>query len=512
VAIRTRILFVVVALVLVALGLLDVVSYTVVRRSLISRADTQLEAAAPTFQQTLNNIMYTEGPGAPASSQNELCNGLPVHSFGAIYKTTGGSPIVYNKCYSAAPPKLSSTIAATAPGASAPSPSFASLGSFRIALQRVPITPRGNPSDVIGYVVLVVGEPLAPVNSTLGNILILELVVTGSILIGTGAAAFFLVQLGLRPLEQMSETAGEIAAGDLSRRIEETDQRTEVGRLGSSLNIMLTRIESAFQAKEISEVQLRQFVADASHELRTPLTSIRGYAELFRTGVVARPEEVSTAMERIERESQRMSVLVEDLLLLARLDQGRPLDRLPVDLLQLARTAAADIRVVAPGREIQVLEAAVSQGTSYVVSGDEQRLSQVFVNLLSNAVAHTPEPTPIELVLAGTESTVRIEVVDHGPGIPVEDRPRVFDRFWRADESRQRRKGGTGLGLSIVAAVVAAHGGTVLVWETEGGGATFGVELPRSDLLATAGAEIEPEQPAESELALFSPVPPERQE
>jgi two-component system OmpR family sensor kinase len=322
--------------------------------------------------------------------------------------------------------------------------------------------------------IFVVAEPVTALDSTLGDLLLLEIIVTGSILLAAGAAAWFLVHLGLRPLRDMAKTAGEIAAGNLSRRVDDTDQRTEVGQLGSALNLMLSRIEQAFRDKELSEQRLRRFIADASHELRTPLTSIRGYAELFRR--VREPEgDLSQALRRIEGESTRMSGLVEDLLLLARLDQGRPLDASPVNLVSVCEDVASDARLLAPDRTITVA------GSGDVVAlGDEARLRQVVTNLVSNAISHTPEASPVEISLATAGGLVELRVSDHGPGIDPADRVRVFDRFWRADESRQRSHGGSGLGLSIVAAVVGSHGGRVFVDDTPGGGATFVVELPRA--------------------------------
>ncbi|MGO9911425.1 MAG: sensor histidine kinase [Acidimicrobiales bacterium] len=469
-AIRTRILIVVVALVFVALTVLDIVSYTVVRHSLISNADTELQAAAPTFLHSLHDLLNTGEPGA-------LCGGLPLNSFGAIYTTTGTPTHVVDSCPLVSGvklPKLPSSFLSTVD--SSTDPVSTTISSYRVMVQQATLTGQGPPTPII----FVVGEPIAPVNSTLGTVLLLELLVTGSILVAVGATAFFLVQLGLRPLEAMAGTAGEIAAGDLSRRVEDADERTEVGRLGSSLNVMLSRIEQAFRAKEASEEQLRRFVADASHELRTPLTSIRGYAELFRDGGVARPEDLAAALRRIDSESSRMSGLVEDLLLLARLDQGRPFDMSPVDLVTVVEDVVRDSLVVAPDREISVR---MSPG-DLVALGDEERLHQVIANLVSNALAHTPERSPVEVVGNQAGSYVRLQVIDHGPGIPEEERSKVFDRFWRADESRQRTKGGNGLGLSIVAAVVFAHGGRVFVEDTPGGGATFVVDLP-----AAAAAE-----------------------
>jgi two-component system OmpR family sensor kinase len=263
----------------------------------------------------------------------------------------------------------------------------------------------------------------------------------------------------------------------MSRRVERIDERTEIGALGQALNKMLTRIESAFAERKASEDRLRRFVADASHELRTPLTSIRGYAELFRRGAADRPEDLATAMRRIEQESARMGVLVEDLLLLARLDQGRPLDRSPVDLSRLAADAVADARAVSPDSEI-----VLSNGSPVMVLGDELRLRQVAANLLSNADVHTPPGTVVKVTVDADGDRARLVVSDDGPGLPPGMSDSVFERFFRVDKARSRTTGGgAGLGLSIVAAVAEAHGGTVRLEngrETGGNGATFVVELP----------------------------------
>ncbi|HET9092566.1 MAG TPA: HAMP domain-containing protein, partial [Acidimicrobiales bacterium] len=276
-AIRTRILIVVVALVAIALSVLDVISYTVVRRSLLSSADTQLQAATSKFRQALSP--FSSGVG---------CYGLPVNSFGTLYYLDGQaaatvtcpSPVARSPIAHLPAPVVS---AARHSSSSVVTSVTSSSGEqYRVVAELTKAERNGGSLyQQTVDVVFVVGEPLAPVDSTLANVALLEVVMSASVLVAVGAIAFFLVQLGLRPLETMSETAGEIAAGDLTRRVDDTDERTEVGRLGASLNVMLTRIEEAFRAKEASENQLRRFVADASHELRTPLTSIRGYAELF---------------------------------------------------------------------------------------------------------------------------------------------------------------------------------------------------------------------------------------
>jgi two-component system, OmpR family, sensor kinase len=320
---------------------------------------------------------------------------------------------------------------------------------------------------------LVVAVPTRDVVQTLHRLVFIELVASGAVLAAVGVLALVVVRAGLRPLEDIGTTAGAIAAGDLSRRVERAEPRTEVGRLGLSLNAMLSQIQSAFEARQASEDRLRRFVADASHELRTPLTSIRGYAELFRRGASDRPEDLATAMRRIEEESSRMSVLVDDLLLLARLDQGRPLERQPVDLALVAADAVHDAQVVEPEREI-----ALDGADSAVVLGDELRLRQVAANLLANARQHTPSTAAVRVGVRRENGSVVLEVADDGPGLLPEEAAKVFERFYRADPSRNRNLGGTGLGLSIVAAVAEAHGGRAQVESTPGEGARFWVELP----------------------------------
>ncbi|MGB8651951.1 MAG: HAMP domain-containing sensor histidine kinase [Mycobacteriales bacterium] len=329
--------------------------------------------------------------------------------------------------------------------------------------------------------VLVVAVPLDEVQRTVGRLERIELVVGALVLLLLGLAAFFLVRRNLRPLVTVERTAEAIAAGDLSQRVPESDPRTEVGSLSHSFNAMLSQIETAFTEREASEAEaraseerMRRFVGDASHELRTPLTSIRGFAELYRSGALPAQTDVDRAMSRVESEASRMGVLVEDLLLLARLDQQRPLDRAPVDLLQLAGDAVQDARAVDPSRDVQL--EVVTAGPAPVVTGDAARLRQVLGNLVANALTHTTAPVRVRVSTSARDAVV--EVVDTGPGIPEQDRKRVFERFYRADASRTRASGGSGLGLSIVAALVAAHGGTVDVVDTPGGGATFRVVLP----------------------------------
>jgi two-component system, OmpR family, sensor kinase len=320
---------------------------------------------------------------------------------------------------------------------------------------------------------LVVALPLDEVDRTLRRLVFVEFVVMGIVLGALAALGWWLVGLGLRPLERMGRTAGAIAAGDLSQRVEPESEKTEVGRLGLALNSMLGQIEGAFAEREASEARLRQFVADASHELRTPLTSIRGYAELFRRGAGDRPEDLAKAMRRIEEEAARMGVLVDDLLLLARLDQGRPLDRTAVDLTRLAADAVDDARAAYPHHDV-----ILSSNGTVTIAGDEVRLRQVLANLLANACTHTPERTAVRVSVEMVAHDAVVEVTDSGPGLTEAEAAHVFEQFWRADDARSRSRGGAGLGLSIVRAIAVAHGGRAEVDTAPGAGATFRIVLP----------------------------------
>ena len=374
---------------------------------------------------------------------------------------------------------------------------------------------------------LIVGQDLGNIDHTIGYLTELDVIVSVVIMLGLGVVSVAMVRSNLRPLDDIEETAEEIAAGHLNRRVPDRDPRTEVGRLGRSINTMLTQIETAFHAREQSEAaavaseeRMRRFIADASHELRTPLTAIRGFAEYYRQrGGVAvpqgtpadqadpggdsapahpaaandglSPEDLDRIMRRVEGEAARMGVLVEDLLLLARLDQQRPIERQPVDLLVLAADAVQDTRMIAPGRPVNLT---VEPGEAFLVLGDELRLRQVIGNLMSNALTHTPDGTPIDVRLgsglmhaapgypggpARAVPAVVLDVADQGEGLTPEQAGRVFERFYRADQARNRKSGGgSGLGLAIVSALVAAHGGTATVDSSPGQGATFRITLP----------------------------------
>jgi len=341
--------------------------------------------------------------------------------------------------------------------------------------------------------VVIIGLPLTPVDKVMEHAV---LVVVGVGLL-TLVLAFFIatwtVARSFRPLAKVEKTAAAIAAGDLSRRVEVDNPHTEVGRLGGSLNAMLAHIEASFAARAASEGRMRRFAADASHELRTPLVTIRGFSELYRHGALATKEDVAMAMGRIESEAKRMGSMVEDLLMLARLDEQRPLQLKPVDLQLLAHDAVVDTKASSGDRTIRLTGLDDASPTAAPVQGDEAKLRQVIGNLVGNALRYTPEGSPIELAV-GVRNTPSgsvsvIEIRDHGPGIPETETNKIFERFYRADTSRTRETGGSGLGLAIVAAIVGSHGGTVQVAETDGGGATLVVSLPfhqeSAELLST---------------------------
>lgn len=382
-----------------------------------------------------------------------------------------------------------------------PDPSVPQGASWLAAHVETPTTVKAKSGDVewrvdvvaVGTGYLVVGTELNEVGHTVGRLIGVDLVVGSVVLVLVAGLGVAIVRASLRSLVKIEQTAAGIAGGDLSRRVPDADPRTEVGRLGNALNGMLTQIETAFHAQSESEAtarqseeRMRRFVADASHELRTPLSVIRGFAEYYRQREGVAKTELDRMIGRVEDEATRMGVLVEDLLLLARLDQQRPLARRPVDLLALAADAVHDARVLDGARDISLT---VRSGSAFIVVGDEVRLRQVIGNLVNNALQHTPDGTPVEVTvrtgeLADSPAAV-LEVADSGPGMAVEDAGRVFERFFRADPARGR--GGTGLGLAIAAGLVTAHGGTVDVDTAPGEGATFRVILPLDPDAVPAG-------------------------
>ena len=321
-----------------------------------------------------------------------------------------------------------------------------------------------------------IAQSLNDVDRTLSRLQWLFFLI-GFVIVGLIAlASRTMIKVGLKPLSDVEDTAAQIAAGDLSARLPDAKPTTEVGRLTTSLNTMLARIEESFAVRKTSEDKLRRFVADASHELRTPLTAIRGFAELHRQGAVAGGEDTKQLLSRIEGESVRMGSLVEDLLLLARLDQAREMEHLPVDIAKVTRDAVASAQVAGPGHPIS-LSGDIDE---LYTLGDQHRIHQVIANLLANARTHTPTGTAIAVSIAQSADGLRIAVRDNGSGLSDEDQKRIFERFYRADSSRVRIDGeGSGLGLSIVDAVMKAHGGSVSVTSELGKGATFTLFFPQ---------------------------------
>jgi two-component system OmpR family sensor kinase len=453
-SLRARLLLGVVLLAALGLAAADLATYAELRSFLVHQVDAGLEAGHRGLEHR---------PGEHRPGQDE---GPPPQGIDWSGTATGNAPVqgrcLVNDC---SPPQLPATVrlrlAPNPNGENEPiayftAPSRDHKESYRV---RASIEPQ-NPLRV-----LFVAKSLAGVDGTLHRLILIELIATAAVLGALAALALWVVRLGLRPLHRIEQTAAAITAGDLSQRIDHPDPQTEVGRVGSALNTMLDRIEA-------SDRRLRRFIADASHELRTPLAAVRAYAELFGRGAATHPEDLERSMSGITREAERMSLLVDDLLLLARLDEGRPLEQKPVDLAGVVGEAVDAARVVEPERPIDLSAEPVT------VTGDEIRLRQVLDNLLANARAHTPPGTPVEVELRRADGTATLTVADHGRGLPEEDAARVFERFYRADSSRTRASGGAGLGLSIVAAVTEAHGGTTELRPTPGGGATFVVTLP----------------------------------
>src|ERR1039458_8145712 len=513
---RTKLITALLALVIVALAAISVSSGRVLRSYLTELYDGQLQTTFASISRiSLLPGQSTQVNGSLVGVQQP---GTPLSSSGMQVGTPGNGGYRQASSLPAVPTSLSWTNANS--GKLVTVPAQSGKDSWRVITGPVSyqvLTSTGV-EQVTGT--LIIGNDLGDINATIGRLTAANLIVDAIIVSVLALAIVIVVRANLRPLVDIEETAGEIAAGHLNRRVPERDPRTEIGSLGHSLNTMLSQIETAFHAREESEAaphptgqRMRRFIADASHELRTPLTAIRGFAEYYRqrgglvphwdksltasTGEVDRsdaaravlgtgltPDDLDRIMQRVEKEAARMVLLVEDLLLLARLDQQRPLARQPIDLLSLAADAVHDTRMLAPGRTISL---SVQPGAAFLVTGDEPRLRQVIGNLMSNALTHTPDETPIEVSIssgildpraADPSPAVILDVTDHGPGMTPEQAHRVFERFYRADQARTRTKGGSGLGLAIVSALVAAHGGVASVRTTPDLGATFRVTLP----------------------------------
>jgi two-component system, OmpR family, sensor kinase len=547
---RVKLIAAVLVLVVVALTVISFVGIYVLRGNLLTQVDDQLAGESGRVVSALRGF----GGGQPEPFWGAAASWVP--DKGARQQLI---PATRNNGQPTAGPSIPAD-ASSLPTSYEDAVTLGSTsGSGRWRAIGIPLTIQLNGSPARSGV-LVVAVNADNAYSTLRALTELDVLVSLIIVLALAGLGTAIVRASLRPLAEIEETAAAIAAGDLSERVPERDPRTEVGRLGQSFNAMLKEIQSAFESRSRSETaarrseeKMRQFVGDASHELRTPLTVIRGYAEQYRhrggigapgsDGISGQltPADMDRNMRRVEEESARMGILVEDMLLLARLDQQRPLEARTVDLLALAADAVQDARVSAPSRSIDLT---VGAGSALLVIGDEVRLRQVIGNLMSNALTHTPDGSPIEVLIRpgdlgeaaaatamarpdgdderGAEEPVGhspeaeeatgwdaehapppppplgpaasvlsgpaavLEVTDHGPGLTPEQAEHVFERFYRADPARTT--GGTGLGLAIVAALTSAHGGAAWVKTRRGDGATFSIALPLTPE-AAAGAE-----------------------
>jgi two-component system, OmpR family, sensor kinase len=464
-SLRARLVLGVIVLCAAGLAVANVATYASLRSFLVDRTDQSLKESSHGIERALHEGCDGRGGGLPGatpgdyvqvrSSEGDVVCSLQVQDF------SGSSP---------SPPELPDDIAV--PTAIGPDSgvyftvdSKDGSGRYRVLAQ----------ADPRSGATLLVATSLDDVDDTLRRLLLIMLLVTAVVLAALAGLGLWVVRLGLRPLEAIESTAAAISAGDLSRRVERAEPNTEVGRLGLSLNAMLGQIESAFSAQAASERRLRRFVADASHELRTPLSAVRAYAELFARGADQRPDDLARSMAGIRRESERMSLLVDDLLLLARLDEGRPLAQEPVELDQVVSEAVDTARTVEPDRPVEL------DAEPVTVRGDRERLRQIVDNLLANVRSHTPRGAPVDVRVGRDNGRAVVTVRDTGPGLAADDLERIFERFYRADQSRSRASGGVGLGLSIVAAVAEAHGGSVSAQSDGDAGATFVIALPLLD-------------------------------
>jgi two-component system OmpR family sensor kinase len=503
VSLRLRLLLAVGAIAIVALVVADFATYSALRTSLYNQVDQELAQRPPAIRvnQLTGNVVCPSPQGAGGGSPVDNGGGpnggggggenFP-NLFGISYVSVvkvGGGVVEGLECPAyvgthAYRPQLPSQITGFSTQPDGTEVAYFTTGSvdasgpaFRVKAQKV------TAGDLSGDV-LVQAQPLGDQNSTLHTLFLTELAVTAGALVLALAGGWWLVRLGLRPLEDVERTADSIAAGDLDQRVPGADQPTEVGRLARALNVMLERIQAAFSARVASEARLReneqhlrQFVADASHELRTPIAAVSAYAELFERGGSQHSEDLPRIVSGIRTETARMDRLVSDLLTLARLDEGVPMEMAPVELVALASEAVRTAAAVGPAWPVQF-----SAARPVEVTGDKDRLRQVLDNLLANVRAHTPPGTTATVHVDQIGDHAQIEVRDTGPGMPEEDARRVFERFFRADPARTRTSGGSGLGLSIVSAIVTAHGGSVTASSKPGEGLVVTVLMPVAGL------------------------------
>jgi two-component system OmpR family sensor kinase len=469
---RLRLVLAVVALAIVAQGGAFAAIFYVYRNSEYQRLDTQLRSSERVVDQSLdqqNGFSPGGGLQGPGGANGDEGNGqgpapqLPLGTYGQLRDSTGkafGQPVYYGS--SDTVPDLPEVLTAPSRGRIFNVGAKSGSGNFRVFVV---------PDQQLGYTVIAI--PTTEVANALRRLVLIEAAAIGALLVVTAAGAWFILRRGLRPLERMASTAASISAGDMSQRVATAGPSSEVGQLGLALNTMLDDIEAAFAERDATEQKLRQFLADASHELRTPLTSIQGFAELFRLHGDDAKVELPTILRRIEEESARMKVLVEDLLLLARLDEHREFERKPTDLVVLAADACTDAVATDPKRAVTL-----DAPGPLVVEADEVHLRQALGNLVSNALRHTPPGTPLEIGCRREGHEAVVTVRDHGPGLDEGSLAHVFDRFWQGDKARVGT--GAGLGLSIVAAIASEHGGRAEAGNAQEGGAEFRLILPAS--------------------------------
>ena len=499
-SLRLRLLVAVGAIALIALVLADFATYSALRSSLYKQDDQSLSQNQLRAARFLNDV---DGGTCPSPSNTGLFspgngdgggppgggggggggNGFGYYPFIEIQTTAGhvlGQCPAYvgSATYSAQLPSQIPHPSGSASDYFTAAATKSGGPAFRVQVSRG--TQKNLDTGVVRDVIIVVGEPIGGTTSTLHTLLLIELAVTAGALVLAMVGGWWLVRLGLRPLEDVERTADSIAAGNLDQRVPGEDETTEVGRLARALNVMLERIEAAFSARVASENRLkesdrhlRQFVADASHELRTPIAAVSAYAELFERGAADHADDLPRVFRGIRAETARMERLVNDLLTLARFDVGQPILIVPTELVGMGAEAVRTATTVGPQWPVEF-----TASHPVEVMGDPTRLRQVIDNLLANVRAHTPEGTTATVHVGQNGDMAEIVVKDSGPGMPPAEAARVFERFYRVDASRARNQGGSGLGLSIVAAIVAAHGGTVSADSAPGEGMKVTVRLP----------------------------------
>ncbi len=533
ISLRTKITGVTVMLLTLGLVVAGVGTMSVLRNYLLDEVDAKLKTAVVPLASTIEFLDYE-------------CSITPVLTdYYLSVVSTEGEPMCENESTAGSSPVVGGLDLAKVTGHDG---AFTLNNAKRTSQWRVVAYPLGVDKTTNEQVIVVVGLNLDATNALVSRYAGIFLFFGLTVVLLGGVLTRLLVTSTFGPLRQVEDTAARFAAGDFSQRLGGVTPNTEVGRLNGSLNTMLSRIDSAFADRNKTIDQMRRFVGDASHELRTPLVSVRGYAELYRMGALTSDEDIAQAMHRIEKEAIRMGELVQDLLELARIDEAKPLNLVPVDLIPVAHDAALDAMASAPDRLVSVLVSETAadatepeaqgakgparppslatgpiafagatlarlrsrrprsseptheaspppaEGAEHPVNATvfavENKVRQVIANLMGNALRFTPAGSPIEIAVMvdhASDSAV-IAIVDHGEGIPPQIREKIFQRFWRADSSRNRDTGGSGLGLAIVASIVASHGGKVDVVETPGGGATFRVRLPLLHDEPTSGA------------------------